>query len=84
MAVFWGGSLLLQCSKQSLLSTQDLNGGGWKLGKVRQTTCMCQEFGSELQVNTSYILSDKTGEVGSNSLHLVPHEALQTGLEIKV
>lgn len=84
MTIFWSSALLFESSKQSLLRTQDLNGGCWKLRKVGKTTCVCEQLGAKLGEQKIYIFTDKAGKVRSNSVHLVLHETLQAGLEIKV
>jgi hypothetical protein len=62
--VFGSGVLGLEGAEESLLSTQDLDGGSRVLCEVKQTSSMGNETGSNE-------LSHQNSEIGSNRLHAV-------------
>lgn len=56
--------LSLQCAEESLLGTENLNGGGWLLSKVDQAAGVRDQLGTDE-------LTNELGEVGSDGGHTV-------------
>lgn len=60
--VLWSFTLGFESSEKSFLGTEDLDGGGWVLGEVGETTSVRDEF----RTNN---VSNEGRQVGSDSVH---------------